>query len=189
MKRKFWSIISIILLSTMIVSCNKEELEDPYVVFEFRLDCPSALLKYATPQVTYKGHNEGAITFTIPESEWTETGISNSMTTVVINGVTVVSEAQKMMRWTKRVRYDEIPAKDEMTVVYIPKNNVPAGNVSIIDNFEPKISGELNYWNELGEMRQLSNDGENPNVAFGNGTSLADIISKYRNYMSLEVRK
>ncbi|MCH5311739.1 MAG: hypothetical protein J1E57_07285 [Prevotella sp.] len=187
MKRKLWSIISIILLSTMIVSCSKDE--DPYVIFEFRLDCPSALLRYATPQVTYKGNDGGAITFTIPESEWTETGISNGMTTVVINGETVVLEAQRMMRWTKRVRYDEIPAEDEMTVVYIPKNNVPAGNVSVIDNFEPKISGEMNYWDELGKMHQFTGDGINPNVAFGSGTSLADIISKYQNYMRLFLQK
>ena len=177
MKRKFWSIINLVFLSVMIVSCSKD---DPYAIYEFHLDCPSALLKYATPQVTYRD-NEGAITFIIPDSEWTETGISNGITTVVIDGKTVISEPQRLKRWTKRVRYDEFPIKYEMRVVYTPKDNVPAGNVNVIENFAPTLSLNEDLWDSEGEVHHRQLDGSPADVAFGNGTSLADIISKYQN--------
>lgn len=61
------------------------------------------------------------------------------------------------------------------------------GDVSVIDNFDPQISGELNYWDQRGDMHKIAGDGINPSVAFDNGASLADVISKYQNYIYIFV--
>ena len=133
--------------------------QNPHLVIDYRLECSDVFLKYVTPQITYKGNDGVPVTFSISESDWAVTYVSNSkMATIVVDEDTIVFRGhEKIMRWTKHVEYDDfVVVDDEMRVVYVPKGNMPMGNsfptlikpvltksIELMDNDESKWSSSF----------------------------------------------
>ena len=189
MKRKICDVTNIVLLSMMLVACDSCK-EDPYIDIDYQLDCPSVLLEYATPQVTYKGNNGAPITFTIPGSEWTETD-DYAKTTIVIDGDTIISGANKKMRWTKQVQYVNVPiVDDEITVVYIPKESIPMGNTTVVTGLKPTLIASVKIIDEDGKNLHPTNVNVNTDITINGNIvrrTLADMINSYCNYKGFHI--
>ena len=160
-----------------------------YANLDYQLYCSSALLTYATPQIIHTGNNGNSVTFTIPESEWEEDDSDDMMepTIIMIDGDTIVSES-KMMRWTKHIEYDDFSViDDEMTVVYIPKDNVPMGNVDNTEGLKPILSANLEFVDDDGSKHKPRIIDIDISIGSSSGSPLSDIISNYRNYKGFHV--
>ena len=115
-------------------SIKEEEMQAeeniPYVDIVYTLNCSADFLKYVTPQVTYTGDDGNPVTYQIDESEfelneeitkWAEHSHGDE---TVGNG----EEDARIMKWTKRVRYEDFQAVDDkMIVTYIPKEGYDGG--------------------------------------------------------------
>ena len=163
----------------------------PYVNIDYQLSCPTVLLEYAIPQITYVGNDGTPVTFTIPESDWEEGVVYVPNTTViVIDGDTIVSESMKKMQWTKHVKYDDFSiVDDEMTVVYVPRDNIPMGNVDKIEGLKPGLSAHLEFVDDNGRYYKPMIIDIDIDISIGTpgSRSLSDIISSYRNYKGFHV--
>ena len=186
MKKKICNVINIGLLSMMFVLCAS--CEDSYVDITYRLECPSNLLEYATPQVTYKGNDGNPITFTIPESAWEDMDSNDKiMMTIVVNGDTISKEG-KMIQWKKHVHYDDFSiVDDEMTVEFTPKNSIFMES-SCLTYSMPFLNGAINVKYEDGSEAIVPFAEHDTNVIISDGSgSLSDIISSHRNYKGFHV--
>ena len=182
MKKKIYDVINIVLLSMMLVSCDC--CEDSYVNIEYNLVCSSALLEYAVPQVTYTGSDGVPVTFTIPESAWEEAKDNKNQTFVIeINGDTI-SKSGNLVQWKYPVRYDDFSVvDDEMTVIYIPKPDIPTGKTAAA--FPHQLSAKIDIRYEDGnESHPIEID---QSTSINIGETLSDIISNYRNYKGYHI--
>ncbi|MCH5311343.1 MAG: hypothetical protein J1E57_05220 [Prevotella sp.] len=168
----------------------------PYVNVDYVLSCPNALLEFATPQVIYVGNDGKPVTFTIPESDWKELiypeswDLEDEKAIVVIDGESIISEQTKTMQWTKYVEYDDFSViDDEMTVVYIPKNNIPTGNVDKIEGLKPRLNANLEFADDDGQKRKpmIIDIDVDMNIGAPGSKSLYEIISNHRNYKGFHV--
>ena len=96
----------------------------PQVDITYTLNCSEEFLKYAIPQVTYTGNDGNPVTYQIDESEFEVNEKVNKWAghlhenEVMDDG----EEAARIMKWTKRIHYDDLQAVDDkMSVTYIPK--------------------------------------------------------------------
>lgn len=162
---------------------------------DYKLSCPNVLLKYATPQVTYVGNDGDTLRFTIPASEWKEFIIPESwdmedeMSVVVIDGDTVVSESLKLMQWEKHIEYENYSIiDDEMKVTYIPKDNIPVGNVNKIENFSPSLSRSIEFVDDDGKLHKPYIFEISIGITIGSYTqTLYDAVSKYSDYRGCHI--
>ena len=148
MKQLIIKIQKFTLLFIVLFMCS---CEDPYVTIKYKLICDEALLNYATPIVTYKGNDGNTITFPISDNEWkTESNYSKSIS-VSINGTEIKSESQ-MKNWEKEITYNDFShIEDEITITYIPKEDIPSDAKIFID-FTHDLSASLEIRDEDGHV-------------------------------------
>lgn len=108
---------------------------EPYVAKKscydvtYTLNCSEELLKYVTPQVTYTGNDGKAVTFQLTMSDfevndkvktWSNHYHGDEDRTYADG-----EENATIMKWVKHVHYDNLASvDDEMTVTYIPKEDI-----------------------------------------------------------------
>ena len=158
MKKNVFSLILLTSLSLLFAGCEKN-----HVTFEYVLTCSPELLKYATPQVTYKNSEGKNQTFLITEADMTDV---ESNVTVTINGQT---QPQKQLKeWRKGVKYEDFGiVEDEMTVTYIPKSDVPA---------EVKVTGlDLTHYLRATSFELKDDDGHFHYATFTTTTTTINI--------------
>ena len=102
----------------------------PYVDIAYTLNCSEDFLKYVTPQVTYTGDDGNPVTYQIDESEF-ELNEGITKWAEHSHGDETVGDGEedaRIMKWTKRVRYEDFQSVDDkMTVTYIPKEGYDGG--------------------------------------------------------------
>ena len=78
---------------------------------------------------------------------------------------------------------------DEMTVVYIPKDNIPMGNVDKIEGLKPGLSAHLEFVDDNGRYyKPIFIDMDiDINIGTPGSRSLSEIISDHHNYKGFHV--
>ena len=158
MKKNISTLILLTSLSLLFAGCEKS-----YVTFEYVLTCSPDLLKYATPQVTYKNSEGQNQTFLITEADMTDV---ESNVTVTINGQT--QPPKQLKEWRKGVKYENFGiVEDVMTVTYIPKSDVHEdATIAGLDlshslgtsTIEMKDDdGNMHYWNIHSSTIEIGN--------------------------------
>ena len=115
-------------------SIKEEEIQAeeniPYVDIAYTLNCSEDFLKYVIPQVTYTGDDGNPVTYQIDESEF-ELNEEITKWAEHSHGDETVGDGEedaRIMKWTKRVRYEDFQSVDDkMTVTYIPKEGYDGG--------------------------------------------------------------
>lgn len=115
-------------------SIKEEEIQAeeniPYVDIAYTLNCSEDFLKYVIPQVTYTGDDGNPVTYQIDESEF-ELNEGITKWAEHSHGDETVGDGEedaRIMKWTKRVRYEDFQSVDDkMTVTYIPKEGYDGG--------------------------------------------------------------
>ena len=165
MKQLIFKIQKFTLLFIVLFMCS---CEDPYVTIKYTLTCDEALLNYATPQVTYKGNDGDTIKFQLSDNEW--------------------KKESNYSKWEKEITYNDFShIEDEITITYIPKENIPSDAKIFID-FTHDLSASLEIRDEDGHV---TNNSEirtmTTTINIGNNMPLKEAILKYKNYLGFKV--
>jgi len=169
MKAKRMVPLMVLFLSMLMASCCKKK---DFIDLTYTLECSEELLKYATPEVTYKDKSGGSVTFQIPESDWETVG-------------------QTRRVWKKNVRYEDTSSADEeMIVTYVVKPEVPLVKNAAID-LSHSLYGRYNIRYDGAEQNNYNAIYINQGffLTIGEWTSLEKEISQYRHGVRVSIHE
>lgn len=102
--------------------------KEPEVDITYTLNCSEDFLQYATPQVSYTDNNGSTVTYLLNESEFEVNKRINKWAGHQHGDEYLADEDATILKWTKRVHYDNFQAvNDKMTVTYIAKEGYDGG--------------------------------------------------------------
>ncbi len=160
-------VVAFILLA--VYSCD----DDPYVEFDYTLQCTDELLQYVTPIVTYKDNNGVTVTFDIEESKW-DIPSKTSNFTVVINGDTI--KYNKV--WKKTTNYNDFTeVEDELTVRYKLKDGVTEDMLPAISSFGHRLSVQIELKDKDNDMHAFAASANKS--SFGSLSRILDAVDYF----------